>query len=588
MKAKFVSSLLTTLIVASACSGSPVPIVPRSSASDSSATGASAAHRTSTRLTIHVPKRVRIRHRHGFRYVSPSTQSLSYAINPVKGCKGCTQQLLGDDGLTLASPNCAPVDQGTTCTFPLPLAPGHYTGTIATYDGPAGCQTVNACNTLSSNQSFPLTVTAGRSNAPSIALYGVASQLEIEPVGNNARVLGNGNQNVTVSGLNSVGTFALYGLDADNNLILGPGSPTFTLPSQPSINWTASIRGNLLTFTTGSSFQGNDTPFFVQVGPSCVTVGSPCSFTLHLYMGALVAMADSTKNTVHVVIPGVGTGADFGTSSIANYATVTNGVSGPTGVAFNDATAELFVANGSNSTVTVYVPPYTGAPIATLHVPFLGAIAVDAAGDVAAASNTFGSDSVEVFFAPSYGVPAVQPLSHPATSLAFAYGSNPDLWVGTSGSVAAYAAPYTAPAAHTVAATDPVSIDLDGNENLYVSDATAETVTKYLSASSYAAGPSATGLFNAGCVLVGYFVNICQEGVVEYGALGPSSFQVLFATGIDGSAPCLGAVDYLGDLWAAGSAGTSSTMLAGTGNLFTYVSYSVSAMAAFPGARLAL
>ncbi|MBV8720910.1 MAG: hypothetical protein JO277_02095, partial [Candidatus Eremiobacteraeota bacterium] len=52
--------------------------------------------------------------------------------------------------------------------------------------------------------------------------------------------------------------------------------------------------------------------------------------------------------------------------------------------------------------------------------------------------------------------------------------------------------------------------------------------------------------------------------------------------------PCLGAVDYLGDLWAAGSAGTSSTMLAGTGNLFTYVSYSVSAMAAFPGARLGL
>ena len=48
----------------------------------------------------------------------------------------------------------------------------------------------------------------------------------------------------------------------------------------------------------------------------------------------------------------------------APTATISNSISGPTGVAFNGS-SNLFVANSSDN-VTEYAPPYTGAPIATI------------------------------------------------------------------------------------------------------------------------------------------------------------------------------------------------------------------------------
>ena len=45
--------------------------------------------------------------------------------------------------------------------------------------------------------------------------------------------------------------------------------------------------------------------------------------------------------------------------------TISNGISGPTGLAI-DTFGNLFVANTSNNTVTEYAPPYTGAPTLTI------------------------------------------------------------------------------------------------------------------------------------------------------------------------------------------------------------------------------
>ncbi|HTA38569.1 MAG TPA: hypothetical protein VK760_05815, partial [Candidatus Acidoferrales bacterium] len=123
--------------------------------------------RTTTTLTIHIPKRVRGRlHAH---FVSPSTQSASIFIAPNAGCTACTPALTQKIGLTAGSKSCATNATGVTCTIVFVLKPGSYTGSMTTYDGALNASGNPTGSALSEAQSFPLNVISGKANAPAIS-----------------------------------------------------------------------------------------------------------------------------------------------------------------------------------------------------------------------------------------------------------------------------------------------------------------------------------------------------------------------------------------------------------------------------------
>jgi hypothetical protein len=555
-----------------ACGGNHA-LVP-SSVQAPAAAGTQARARGEMTLRVHVPRRVRRRNH----FVSPATQSLALSIVPAAACGTCSAGAQADVGLTPGLPNCTGADNGTTCTITVVLNPGNYTGSISTYDGPAGCQTTNACATLSTNQSFPLAIAAGKANAPSIALYGVVKGLQILPASGN--VAANAN-NLYVGGISSTGTFALYGTDADRNLILGPGSPTFSLPSQPANGWSAAIHGNLLSFTTSPAFQPSccSSPYTLDVSsPSCTVAGAKCSFTIYPWMDPIVALADSTNNEIHILF------MDAFAGHYSTYATIKNGINVPSDVKFDDSNGDLFVANAGNQTVTVYAPPYTGAPVSTFGVPaFPSHIAVDGAGNVAVAYSFFGH-GVNVYSPPSYASPQSITLSSAATSIAFAYSNGSNLWVATSSAIASYASPYggSAPSPN-LSVTNTSGIDLDSSGDLYVADATAGTFTEYKSP-GYSAGTSVTGLSQPTNVSVGVWADVCTAGSANQ--YYPSLASLASVNAAAGSTPCLIASDYTAnEPWEASAVSSSVTQFTGPGT-FAYFGYVTTAIAAFPSPRI--
>jgi hypothetical protein len=112
---------------------------------------------------------------------------------------------------------------------------------------------------------------------------------------------------------------------------------------------------------------------------------------------------------------------------------ISNGVDGPVGLGV-DGVANLYVANGRNSTVTVYAPPYTGGPTRTytkgVHCP--NYVAVGADGWVYVSNSCFDAGQV-VEYPPNSTTPAAR----------INFGGHSTL-------------------------AGPVGIDLDASNNLYV------------------------------------------------------------------------------------------------------------------------
>jgi hypothetical protein len=528
-------------------------------------------------LIIHVPKRVARSSSKSRRprYISPSTKSASIAIAPAAGCKGCSPALAMDIGLTPSSAGCTPVANGTTCTLSFDLHPGTYAGAISTYDGAAGCQTSSACNALSSNQAFPLTIAAGKANQLAVTLYGVPAKLVVMPVTNNVAIVGLG---VFVGGVNATAQVSLYAADADGNLILGPGTPAFALPAQPANGWSASLKGNVLQFVTASTYgQTTFTEFGVNLtSPSCSLTGAACALELFPNIQPQIALADSAGNAVHLYLTNRTTGA------LTTYATVTNGVSQPIDAKF-DGLGKLYVANAGSATVNVYNPPYSGAPAASINVgnaPTM--LAVDPNGDVAVAENFFGNESVTVFNAPGYTTSQTIPISSPhiVAAMAFAWADD-SLWIAVNnGLVANYPAGSASPGTQ-LGLDRPTAIDVDKKGDLYVAgDGAQETLTEYDSP-GFAAGTSITLPSTASSM-----VNIDTAAAVcssSGAALYSSALQLQSAIGTSGGNPCTIAADYFDDdywLQAPYSASSSQLYGPGTSALLPFLAKSI---AAFPG-----
>ena len=553
---------LSAALALAACSGNASGLP---STSGATRPGSNA---TRTNLSIHIPKRVRVRHGRGVRYVSPSTVSASIVIDPAAGCAGCSPQISNVVGLTPDSPNCASAAGGTTCTFALVLAPGTYTGTIATYDGPPGC--APSCHTLSANQGFPLPIVAGKANTPTLTLYGVPAGLTLVPATSNGYTLAT---DFFVGGFGEKATALLYSVDADGSFIVGPGAPTFSIPSQPGDGWAASVSGNVLHVTTPRTFtQGGTNLGITLATPSCQLPGTTCHYVEDLLFSQLIAVADPAVNSVRIY--------RAHTQEPQTYALVTNGIDNPVDMLF-DQSGNLFVANQGSGTVTKYAPPYTGAPTATIATGLstLTKLAYcDLCGNLAVIDG--GTRSVDVYLAPSFTAPPVV-FGYASTPTALSFDNNGTLWIGKPGTVAGYANGYTSPASPVLSVGNPSAIRFTFSGNLFVADATAGTIAQY-PAPGYSESSSVSGL-NTPSSLFDFSgtLYVCSIGQSAGYSTSPLALFAITAEVGGTSRPCLLALDTYGGVWTYDSDGfiDSTAQLYGLN-----ISKTVTAIAVFPAA----
>jgi hypothetical protein len=476
--------------------------------------------RATVTVSIRIPKATSAAITRRPRYVSPATQSMTLLVTQQSGGATVVSQTVG---LTPTSTGCASTLASTECTLTIALAAGSYVASLSTYDGANGTG-----NELSAAQQVDFTVAQGQANALNLTLSGVPASLQVASTAS------------AVHGSQSAG-FTLYGvaaqkllveaLDADGDVIVGPGSPTFTVASASGsgfgiTNPTTSAPNTFSLAPPGTNGQGETfTATAAYADSTCSTSGAVCSTTFAVKndVQTLFVANYDPSDTVTVYNPPytnaptatISNGVSFpdalavdtardvfvaNANTVTEYAppytsapsvTISNGVSYPAALVF-DAHGNLFVANAGAGTVTIYAPPYSGAPttIAGFDVP--AAMALDGQGDLFVADLVM--NQVTEYAPPYTGAPIATIADVNMNSpIAVVLDPTGDLFVANNSDslVVEYAPPYTAASAVVVdAVSAPNSLLLDGADNLYVGNGGANTVTEY--APPYANPPIAT------------------------------------------------------------------------------------------------
>lgn len=367
------------------------------------------------------------------RWVSPNSASIQMLITPNAGCgTACTQATTTNAGLTPSSPNCSASPSGTTCTFPLALLPGSYTATIAIYDGPLDANNAPTGQILSHNQSVPIQILQGVKTVVNATLAGIPALTVFKFIGGQGRFDPN-SQRLVITAPGGSAQILPEVIDNDANVMIGPGAPTVTVAPVTSGPYTGQQDPStgIVTITGPSTAIKQSVTFTaVTTSPDCTSIPS-CSAPLTVGPEVYLAIADTGLNQVVVVNPT--------SASTAPVATIP-GVIGSSKVAFAP-NGDLFVPqNFLPYSVSVYAPPYTGAPIAVI---------------------TNGVNNPHCL--------VVAP--------------NGDLFVGNFGNatVTRYTAPYTAAPASitTLGVNDPESLAIDPAGTLLVANYAGSTVTEY-------------------------------------------------------------------------------------------------------------
>lgn len=273
---RFIPSLLVAVILAG-CVGSHRSTLPSTSAPEPTGTG-TATFVITIPTTSSAPTSG-LRAINGVRpqYVSPATQSITIDISGPTDVDETAN-------LTVSSSGCTSSLASTICTLSVPgLQPGDYTATLATYD-----QTNGTGNVLSAAQSVAFTISAGTSNTVSLILSGVPAKTLVAPANSNSAANGSGGYDLLGQGAHA---FIVESLDADGNIIIGPGAPLFTVgtPSgslsgvTTSPSTTTSSAPNSFTVTPPTSFASGTASFTVaptfagQATDGCTQSGANCS-----------------------------------------------------------------------------------------------------------------------------------------------------------------------------------------------------------------------------------------------------------------------------------------------------------------------
>jgi WD40 repeat protein len=399
-------------------------------------------------------------------YVSPATQSITVAIT------GSATQTLNAN-LTPTSTGCSSTLASTVCTLSISLDPGTYTAAVTTYDGANETGSV-----LSAGQDVDFTVTQGQSNAILLTLNGVPTAIQVNT--QSSSVTGTMGTGFTLTGLTMGGMLQAVALDADGDVIVGAGAPTFTLAQ-----------------SSGTSF--------TIVQP---TTTAPNSFTL--------------------TAPSSGAAGVF--TITAAYPDSTCSTSGAVCTATFSATGHgQYVVASVGSSYEVWAPPYTGAPVTlsgvTGSLQLIDSAAFDAAGNLYVIDSQYNGGAGQILeYAPPYtGSPTSIGAGTLSDPTAILIGPDGKMFVSSfdNSSVFVWTPPYTgAPLTLTTDVSDPSSLALDSNEDLFVSNfsgsAADEFAVPYTGAPTLLNGTNMTASIHVAPTGEAFLLDIGLSGMLEF------------------------------------------------------------------------
>jgi hypothetical protein len=221
-------------------------------------------------------------------YLSPATQSLQVVVNPQGASStpppgtNTSTQINTTIALSPSSTGCQTTLSNTVCSLTVNLSPGNYVATLTAYDGaPQGTPPAPSGNPLSGASQVPFTVSSSQPNNVNLTLFGIPVNIVVAPQNNVQTIAGN----LTIAP-GATGTFVVEALDADNNVIIGPGAPGFTVqaasstPSGWSIATPAPTSPNLFSLTAPATAP-QSAPATISIGTTFPTGPSnsfnPCS-----------------------------------------------------------------------------------------------------------------------------------------------------------------------------------------------------------------------------------------------------------------------------------------------------------------------
>lgn len=431
--------------------------------------------RVSGSIVIHIPSASQASSAalRRIRYVSASSYSTKIGVTAAQGCTQCSSAVTLEVALTPASGLCVTSGTTKTCTIPLNLLPGSYVGTMRAYDGLLDGQGHVTGNPLSENTSFPIVIASGQNNATPVTLGGVPASIQTTVLTPSTLMVdstgGAANTVYRVSTGGASAQFSFVTRDAQTNIIVGPGTPAFTLAASGG-GFNASLSGNTVTVTAPATVSRQTGSLTLSsASPACSEPIATCSLNVKLGFVQLMAAADSSRVLVWPI------------GGSAPRATLTTGVSTPSAVAFgSDGT--LFVANYGNNTVTAYAPPYT-APPAVISTKVSGpvALAVDASNDLIVINKTAGNMTL---YAPPYtGAPFT--FSSLANPVDVRVDGN-HLWALSGfGYLYRYSPPFTGSAPDVVfdggvsTFGAPAALAIDAGGRPYVADGGKNTIVRF-------------------------------------------------------------------------------------------------------------
>ncbi|MBV8489683.1 MAG: hypothetical protein JO199_04060, partial [Candidatus Eremiobacteraeota bacterium] len=265
-------------------------------------------------------------------------------------------------------------------------------------------------------------------------------------------------------------------LDADGNVIFGPGAPSFAVArtsgtlnlvlTQPTVYapdvFTIQPPGNFsnatATLTITASY-GN------TVTNGCAQTGAVCMATQTVDMKELLAVANGSGSQSVTL---------YELPLATPFATISTGVLFPQALVF-DSSGDVFVANcgscaASQDNVAEFTPPYNGAAAATLTANVSGPIglALDPSGNLFVANA--GTVPTVAISAPPYSTSTA--IATGGTPYAVALDTSDDLYVvnQVSNTMTAYTPPWTGAPILTISngINTPVSMGLDGAGDVFV------------------------------------------------------------------------------------------------------------------------
>jgi hypothetical protein len=424
---KYYALLASAALVLGGCGGGHSALPPASPLGARAT--AAPAHAAGATLSVVIPHPLSGSRTRRPAYVSPSSAQLLVGVNG-----GATTTY----GLSATSPGCSVIQSNTTCTFQIPAAAGNDAFALTIEDA--------AGNVLSQNV-VSATLAPGVATPVNVTLAGIPASVLVVP-GSGSGIEDTANPAYHVPGLIPE-SVELEALDADGNVIVGPGAPTIGAPS----------------ITTGSSY-------------------------------ATIASAQTTDPNAYIL---KATGGSAGGQTIAVSASAQS-------IPLSDGTQSAPVTSGTNFLFTPAIAtatgPFlfeysveTGAQIAQYNLcpgacatTFATGAASDANGDIFASYEGIAGIST------GYSVAVYPPNAvHPAATLSSAQGVTGAVAVAVSASGMLYVAneaagffPHRTAASITeyaagdrtsptykitgAALTGPVAIAVDGSGNVYLAN----------------------------------------------------------------------------------------------------------------------